>query len=261
MRIRLALLALVVVFAGALVWLGVRIAKQNDRIATLEGQLRTALSRPLPAPAAVQTPAAVHQDEHRAAPPDNRRVVIGPPDNAEADRLNAKLQESQAALARVQGRVEELELKILEMTADRTRIANAESEAREQIAQLNHKLEQLSAERPGWEKRIRDLEAENVRLRDQGTAVVQRSTQVGKLLAEWQDLSQRQQVYLTNTLRRYRELTDLFRRMPGMVEVKGNGPELLRIQTAISMADEDLRQLNDLSVRLGRVQKQVAAAR
>lgn len=262
MRVRLVLLAAVIGLAAGVVWLAITASRQNARIASLEAQLRVPRVVAAPAPAAV-VPPGDPEPNARPAPPtrEPKRETSGPQQNAEAERLTERLQESQAALTKVQARVDELESKVQEMTGDRARLVSSEADARGQITELHRRLEEISSERAAVDKRLRDLETENTRLRDQGTAATQRTGQIIKLLADWQDLGQRQQVYLANAIRRYRELTDLFRRMPGMLELKGNGPELARIQNAVSMADEDLRQLNDLGVRLGRVQKQIAAVR
>lgn len=261
MKLRLAFAAVLLASVAASVWLSMRIGRQNDRIAALEQQLKAAQSRPAPPPApAVQarpaapaTPPAREDRSGRLAP----TGAAGCPD---ADALSARLQESTVALARVQGRITELESQVEDLSKERARISASETEAQSRLAELNRALESLNAERPQIDKRIKDVEAENVRLRQQSQTSSQRYEQFGKLVTELQEVSRRQQIYTTNILRRYRELTDLFRSLPGVVENKGNGPELARIQSAISLADDDLRQLNELNARLGRVQKQIAAA-
>ena len=265
MRVRIALSAAVVLLAVGVVWLGVTLARQNQRIASLESELRSsraqgAVAGSAPAPAVAPSPGGSARGGERART-ESRPAPSGPQMNLEAEQLRARLQESQDSLAKMQTRVDELEAKVQEFAADRTRLTNAEAEARSQIGEVSKRLEEVQAERAGIDKRVRELEADNGRMREQTSAATQKAGQLSKLMADWQDLAQRQGVYLTNAVRRYRELTDLFRRMPGMVEVKGNGPELSRIQSVISMADEDLRQLSDLNVRLGRVQKQIAAVR
>jgi ABC-type transporter Mla subunit MlaD len=261
MKLRVALAAALLASTAASVWLSLLIGRQSGRIEALERQLKTAQSHPAavspPAPQApptvVATPAA---REGRTA----SRAPAETPGCPDTTALNARLQESAATLARVQGRIAELEEQVEELSKERSRIAASETEAQSRIAELNSALGSLNAERPQIDKRIRDVEAENARLRQQSQASTQRYEQFGKLVTELQEVARRQQVYTTSVLRRYRELTDLFRTLPGVVENKGNGPELARIQSAISLADEDLRQLNELNARLGRVHKQIAAA-
>jgi chromosome segregation ATPase len=258
MRARLVLVGLLLAAVGALVWMGVANSRQSARIASLESELRAAEARVIPPPVVPEEPITRREPDPppKEAPPP---AAIVPPINPEIDQLRAQLLDAQTSVARLQARVEEMDKRALEAIADRARISGTELTARAQIDELTRKLDALAAERPAQEKRLRELEADNERLREHAAAAGQRSGQVGRLANEWQDLSQRQQVYLTNAMRRFRELTDLLRRMPGNLEMKGNGPELTRVQSVISMADEDLRQLNDLAVRLGRVQKQLAA--
>lgn len=260
-KIRLALIGLLLgALTIAVIWLGVRASQQSSRIATLEAQLQSARAQTVPTTAAAPpvvertAPEPRHEEPRAAAPP-----PAAP--NPELGQLRAQLMEAHASVARLQARVEELDRKALEGLADRARLSSTELTSRNQIDELTRKLDTMAAERPAQEKRVRELEADNERLREQAAAAVHRGGQVGKLANEWQDLAQRQQVYLTNAMRRFRELTDLLRRMPGNLDMKGNGPELTRVQSVISMADEDLRQLNDLATRLGRVQKQLAAVK
>jgi chromosome segregation ATPase len=257
MRARLFLVGLLLAAVGGLVWMGVVNSRQGARIASLESELRTAEARAVPPPVVPEEPVVRREPDPppKEAPPPSPTV---PAINPEIDQLRAQLLEAQTSLARLQARVEEMDKRALEAMADRARLSSTELSARTQLDELTSKLNAMAAERPAQEKRLRELETDNERLREQAAAAGQRSGQVGRLANEWQDLSQRQQVYLNNAMRRFRELTDLLRRMPGNLEMKGNGPELTRVQSVISMADEDLRQLNDLTVRLGRVQKQLA---
>jgi DNA repair exonuclease SbcCD ATPase subunit len=261
MKLRIAAAALLLALALVSSWLAVRTSQQNDRIAALEQQLRAAQSKPVTPHAAPGQPAP-SQPATAATPAEraSRRPQPESPTCPEVETLNTRLRESAASLMRVQTRIGELESEVENLTRERARLTATEAEAQTKLADITRSLETLQAERPQLESRIKDVEMENARLKQQNQASSQKNAQFGQLVTELQEVSRRQQVYSTNIQRRYRELTDLFRALPGMVETKGNGPELARIQTAISMADEDLRQLNDLSSRLGRVQKQIAAA-
>ena len=128
------------------------------------------------------------------------------------------------------------------------------------VEELNRTVASMNAERSNADKRLRDLEAETARLREQAAAAAQKNGQFDQFSGELRDITRRQQVYVTNILRRYREVTDLFRSLPGTMESKGSGPEVARMQTAMSMAEEDVRQLNELSARLGRLEKRITAA-
>jgi chromosome segregation ATPase len=261
MKIRVAFAALSLLFLAAYIWFSVRIGRQNERIALLEKDLKAAQSMPTPphaAPPPAEAPAVA-----TPAPRQNRNSSpVSPASTACADTqaLNAKLDEANASQARIQSHTSELETQVEELTRERARLATAGTEAQSRLTELNQTIQSLTEERSQFDKRIKDVESENGRLRLQTQVSAQKNVQFLKDVAEFQELSRRQQTYTTTILRRYRELTDLFRSLPGMVEGKGDGPELARIQYAVSMADEDLRQLNDLNARLGRVRNQIAAA-
>ncbi len=264
-RFALAAGAIAAILLAAIIWLGIRASAQNRRIASLESELAMAKARASQVPKAVVQPAPV-----TLAPPPV--VAVKPPEkpasspaiSAEVEELGARLSEATASVARAQARVNELETQVLNLSADRARLATAESQTRDQLEDLDRKLEAATNEKPAREKRISDLEAEVARLRAQGSESDHKGALVAEMTRELQELSRRQQLHLTSIMRRYREVTDLLRSLPGSDDPArggaGGGPEMARIQTAIAMADEDLRQLNDLNARLGRVQKQIASA-
>ena len=260
MRVKLVLSVLLALSSGVIGWLWVRSSRQDAQIRALEQQVRTALARVLPP--AVPTPASVPSSAAAKAPEaaPERHAASEPVVDPEVETLRGKLQESTANMAKLQARVMELETEVLNVMGERSRAATAEGEARARVAELTRTVDSMNAERPAAEKRMRDLEAEISRLREQNAAAAQKDTQIGQLSAELRDITRRQQTSASNILRRYREVTDIFRSLPGMLESKGNGPEVARIQTAISMADEDVRQLNDLNARLGRLEKRITAA-
>ena len=259
MRVMLVLSVLLALSWGVIAWLWVRSSREDAQVRALEQQVRTALTRvpppavPSPAPpgAAAKPVEATRREHHTASEP-----AVDP----EVETLRGKLQESAANMAKLQARVMELETEVLNVMGERARAATAEGEARTRVADLTRVVDAMNAERPAAERRLRDLEAEIGRLREQNAAAVQKDTQIGQLSAELRDITRRQQTSASNILRRYREVTDILRSLPGMLESKGNGPEVSRIQTAISMADEDVRQLNDLNARLGRLEKRITAA-
>jgi DNA repair exonuclease SbcCD ATPase subunit len=265
-RLRLVVLgaALVTLLLAAFIWLGMKMAEKNRRIAALESELassRRALETAR-TPVVAAPPVALPRPE----PPAHTIVKEETPPgiSAEVQELSAQLGEANAAMARLQGRINELETQVLNLSADRSRLTAVANEAQGQISELDRKLDEAAGEKSAREKRVRDLEAEVARLRALGVQSEQKGSQVAEMTKQLQDLSRRQQAYLTNILRRYREVTDLLRTLPSGGDMTrgggGNGPEVARIQTAIAMADEDLRQLNELNLRLGRVQKEIASA-
>ena len=261
MRLKAVLSVLLALSWGTLAWLWVRTSRQDALVRSLEQQLRVASTKAPPPPAPTTLPApAEAAPKAPKEPPNEQRPAPEPSVDPEAEALRAKLQDSTVNLTKLQARVTGLESEVLNVMGERARAVAAEKETSAKVAELIRTVESLNAERSIAERRLRDLEAEAGRLREQNAAAAQKNTQFDQLSGELRDITRRQQVYITNILRRYREVTDIFRVFPGMIESKGNGPEVSRIQTAISMADEDVRQLNDLNVRLGRLEKRITAA-
>jgi hypothetical protein len=66
-------------------------------------------------------------------------------------------------------------------------------------------------------------------------------------------------------LRRYRQITEQYRSMAGMMQTQrtdapaAGSADLARIQDSIAMAEEDLRQLNNLNAQALLIQKKMAA--
>ena len=83
-------------------------------------------------------------------------------------------------------------------------------------------------------------------------------------MASLQSLERRRDGYLTSIIRRYRDVTSQFRAMSGMIDSARDGNSsafndaaLLRIQNAISLADDDLRQLNELNAQISQLDKKL----
>ena len=71
-------------------------------------------------------------------------------------------------------------------------------------------------------------------------------------------------MYLNNILRRYREITEQYHAMAGVLDSRRdreaapvNNTEISRIQNAISLADEDLKQINALNAQASRLEKKL----
>ncbi len=80
-----------------------------------------------------------------------------------------------------------------------------------------------------------------------------------KISDDFDDLNRRRDQYMTNVLRRYREVTDLYRTLS--LRQEGPRDDLSRIQNAISLAEEDMRQLQSLNAQARRLQRDLQAAK
>jgi hypothetical protein len=82
--------------------------------------------------------------------------------------------------------------------------------------------------------------------------------------ASLQSLDRRRDAHLTSITRRYRDITGQFRTMSAMLDSTRDGSSsafsdaaLMRIQNAISLADDDLRQLNELNAQASQLEKKL----
>jgi hypothetical protein len=114
--------------------------------------------------------------------------------------------------------------------------------------------------------RATQIEVAYQRLREQSGAESQKVAQLQQLAAELQEIHQRREVYLNGILRRYKQITEQYRSLSGVLQAQrteapaGGSADLARIQDSIAMAEEDLRQLNNLNAQALRIQKKMAGA-
>ena len=79
-----------------------------------------------------------------------------------------------------------------------------------------------------------------------------------------QELQRRRESHLNSILRRYRDVTDQYRALTGVLEDRRQldapataGLDLARVQNSISMVEEDMRLINRLTAQEARLQRQL----
>ncbi|HMD98021.1 MAG TPA: hypothetical protein VKM93_11925 [Terriglobia bacterium] len=253
-------LALAVALAGsvaAIVRQSRRLAvSERQRIAGLETirQLQEALrQRDLEkAPAEAEAPAPVVGDQAALAKRD-----------AAVQRLEQELTDAHATIKDLQAQIARAgdeHLKALASLNESHQKDEADWQSR--LEALKQELDSAQAESEASRQRSAALEAESAKLRSAASESAARAAEQGRVLAELDDLGRRQDSYLTAIMRRYRDVTSQFRAMTGMLASSPNsgtlnGAELTRIQNAISQADDDLRQLNELNAQERQLEKKL----
>lgn len=154
--------------------------------------------------------------------------------------------------------IRELQARIEALTEETERLNHAERQLREQLQSAERRAASTEKDAAGATQRLEKLEAANRELRRQADESSRRMASHSKASSEIEELTRRREVYLNNLLRRYREVTDLYRNIA--VRTDAPGEDISRIQNAISLAEEDLRQLNALTAQAARLQKGLAAA-
>jgi DNA repair exonuclease SbcCD ATPase subunit len=210
-----------------------------------------------------------------------QRDLQKPPEEAEAP---APVVENQAAPAKRDAAIQRLNQELTDAHASikdlQTEIARASDEHERTLASLNEShqkeeadwqsrldalkqdLDSAQAETEASRQRSAALEADNAKLRSAASEGSARVAEVGRVLADLEDVGRRRDSYLTSIQRRYRDITSQLRGMSGMLDSSTNSGalngELTRIQNAISLADDDLRQLTELNARVRQLEKKLA---
>jgi chromosome segregation ATPase len=180
-------------------------------------------------------------------------------------RLDHDLAEAHATIADLRSQLStssDQHSQALANAEDRLQKQQADSQA--QLEDLQKKLDAALAASDIARQRTAVLEADNAQLKAGASSATTRAADVAQIIANLQDLDRRRDVYLTSILRRYRDITSEFSAMSSMLDTSHdpssgacNGATLSRIQSAVTSAEDDLRQLNDLSARTQKLEKQL----
>jgi chromosome segregation ATPase len=266
MRLGRLRFALVLTLGVALVASVGVILRQSWRIAALQRQRAADLQslrelqeafrqRELP-----KTPA----EAERPTPPGNYQAALAQR-NATIERLNRELSEAQANIKALQAQ--------LSNSSDEREKAFASANERHQKEQedwqsqleaLKQELDSAQAESQASRQRLATLEADNAKLRSDNNAASSRTAEFARGVAQLQDLDSRRDAHLTSIMRRYRDITSQFRAMSGMLDSSHepnssafSDAALTRIQNAVSLADDDLRQLTELNAQARQLEKKL----
>jgi chromosome segregation ATPase len=261
--------------AGLLLWRkeSARTAEALSEVRRLhasEADLKAQLAQAL-AHAAVGSESRV--PEPPPAPVKSRERAIIREDTATRNELVRLLDEKQARLAalqksldEVEARLSESEAKLAAMTAEQQKFGAAERDLKDRLDTANRLAEALEAEVKGRSDRMLRIDSANRELQKRVDDAARKLERMNKAMSAAEDISRRREVYLTNLLRRYREVTDSYRTLAVRVNnprdsaLPAAGTDLSRIQNAIMLAEEDMRQLQTLNAQSSKLQKEMSAA-
>ena len=238
-----------------------RLAEYQRRLAMEERALKNSFDR-------------LRQKELEATPPP---APIEEPDEATRaglSRKEATIKRLDRELAQARGIITDLQSQLAAardqnskaQASANDRLQKEQTDARARMDDLQKKLDDALAQTDITRQRVTALEQDNAKLKTDGAAVAGRASQVAQITANLQDIESRREVYITSILRRYRDIGDQFRAMGGMLDTSRDGNSspcggalLGRIQTAVSSADDELRQVSELNARSQKLQKQLAS--
>ncbi len=218
--------------------------------------LRQALGKKCPemAPPEVmeQTPAG---DDHAAIA---RRVAV-------IARLDRELAESRATITDLQTQLSTAQNQNAQGLASAQQGFQKQlTDEQAQLQDLQTKLDAALAAADIARQRAAALETDNAQMKTSSAASNSRAADVARTISSLQDLERRREVYLTSILRRYRDITAEFRTMGSMMDTSHDpgtsgcsSAALSRIQSAVTSAEDDLRQINDLNERSQKLERQL----
>lgn len=260
------MVAVLVVAALAVVWQARTYRQQAARLAQLSAEnerLRArvaGLVRGGSGPVAPEPPPAVESQNA----PRTAAKASNPEDLIAIERLKLSLADANASIARLESRADEAQAQIENLRLDNKRLAGSEADLKENLSSANQTVDALQRELRSNRDQVTQVEIAYQKLRDQGGADAQKIAQLQQLSTQLQDIHQRREVYLNSILRRYKQITEQYRSMSGVLQAQrtdapaAGSADLARIQDSIAMAEEDLRQLNNLNAQALLIQKKMA---
>jgi chromosome segregation ATPase len=262
------LLALLALSAGAVIF-GIaqyrRAADDRTALIKVEEENR----RLKVSPVASATPAPAVEESHGTEPSRGGRSQ---PSEAEIQaRLDSvrmlgqvkdQLAAAKTSISELQARVAELEATAAQAGEEGKRRAASEAELRESLASANRVVDAMQTELKGKTERLAAVEAASRRTSEDMKSANDRIEKMIASSREIEDLNRRREVYLTNLMRRFRDLTDQVRAMTIRLDNPQEGArsqvvDLPRLQNVVQLAEEDLRQLSSLNSQAARLAKKL----
>ncbi|MGD0459349.1 MAG: hypothetical protein ABSC21_16575 [Terriglobia bacterium] len=242
------------------------ILRQSWRLGALERQQAAeqqslrALREALRQPELQKTPA----EAEITTPPGAYQATLATRD-ATIERLNRELGEAQANVKELQAQLSNSSDEREKALASANELHQKEREDwQSQLDALKQELDSAQAESQASRQRLAALEADNAKLKSDNGEGSARAAEFGRVVANLQDLDRRRDAYLTSIMRRYRDITSQFRATSGMLDSSRDSNSsalsaaaLTRIQNAVSLADDDLRQLSELNAQVRQLEKKL----
>ncbi len=265
----LILAAVCVIAGGAVVYQTRIISEQNRRLAA-GGEQNRKLAEQLRLAQDASAASAVLPDSPAPSPALGARRSSR--ENAESrgedetQPLRESLAEANATVARLEARIAELESQMEKVTAESKQSAAAAEGLNQNLAEATRTVESLQKETKNQSRRLAEMETANQRLREDTAKNAGSANQILQLSTELQDLNRRRDTYVSNILRRYKDIADQYRALSVALDGRRDRQsaplgeaELSRIQNAIAMTEEDLRQINALNAQASRILKKAPA--
>jgi|YNPMSStandDraft_1061717.scaffolds.fasta_scaffold21171_3 chromosome segregation ATPase len=227
-------------------------AKVDELSRDLE-RLRTATAPEPPEGESAARAAAALTEEERARRLEQVRLLAA---------AQEKLAQAASTIVSLEERVHELEQAVARITEENKRLAASEADLTERLASSNRIVESMREELKSNAARLVRLETQNRSLNENYREAQKKLTRAAELLRDLEGIHQRQEALLAGLLQRYREINDQLRssalRRSNLEEREpAGGLDLSRIDNIVSLAEEDLRQLQSLNARAARIRNEM----
>lgn len=227
-----------------------------SRVAQLEGQRKASTAEPVPAPEAAEEPATAATQTRVVRVPTGSDPV---PYLKTIDELREHLKEQAKALSTARDAAARAEAALGSQDAEAKKLRSQMDDLREDVQAARRVGEALQAELQAKSDRLVKVETSEKLMQDRLARAESAAGKVAGISKEIEDINRRREAFLTTLLRRYREVSDLYRNFTLNVQTRetpGAGlqaGDLSRIQTAIQQAEDDLRQLQALNARMAQL--------
>lgn len=267
MRMRGVQIAVVSGLAVALVAAGGFILRQSNQLAEAQRQRNAALQSLREGREALRQ-SELHVGASRPgkpAPERNIQAVIAERD-ATIKQLTDQLDAANASVTHLQGTLSASKTENAKaLDASNQHFQDMQNELQGRLDKMRQQLESAQTEAENSRRHVTDLQKANEQLNASNNEGSARVAEREHILLSLQDLDRRRETYLTSIAARYRNLTNQFRTMSGMLTSNRGqdsnsfgGPALDMIQNAISLTDNDLQHLSELNSKAYRLEKQLS---
>ncbi|MBI3667778.1 MAG: hypothetical protein HY236_16365 [Acidobacteria bacterium] len=211
-------------------------------------------------------PGPAREEAASRRPPQGERLSAEAEESETLGKLRENLAAAQASISNFEARIAELEAERQKTAEENKRLAVSQTELADQLAGARRTIETMEKESMAKDERLFQVEFSRKKQQQETATGEQKAAQMAKLAAELQEIHRRREVYLRSILSRYREVTEQYRSLSAVLETRAThegGPtpgtgQLSRIQNAIALAEEDLRQLESLNAQAQLVQRKLA---
>ncbi len=272
-RARLPILILTAAWLATLVaviWQIHLTSLARHRATTAEQALATARTPIAPTAPAPSQPAAPEETEHEAeraaAQRDAKTRALLAQRDAEVLSLQQQLAEAHIEINRLNLRVSSFDEDQRKATeAANARFNTAQADWQKRFDALTHEVQTAQADADAARARAEAIQSDINKAAAAQSANQAKLDQARRLLASLQDLNRRRSVYLDSLLHRYRDVLSQLHAIDNVLDSARDqnssvisNAALARIESTISLAEDDMRQLSDLNGRAALTEKRLS---